>query len=345
MHRSLNGTKQFKEVARMKSKQWLETFVVFVVFVLTITVTATAKPITIKAVSFLPTNLATVANFKDYVDAINKRSKGELVIKWLGGPEIIKGKSQPDAVSTGAIDMVVMPLNFYGDMVPETQSFFLSHYTPSEERQRGYFDYLLKLGMRKMNIRYLGRLCPDRPFYILTKFPVKKPQTDLAGKKLGFDTATWQAMAKDLGMTLVLISVPDWYTSLDRGVVDAQAAPLTFIPDMSLYEVIRYVIDYPLFPANPVAGMVNLKVWDDIPQHLQNLMSNTWAEMEPQFGEFQREQVGKARKFALSKGVDFIKFSTEDEKWYLKTCYESFWRDIKTKVDPPTYTKLRKFLD
>jgi len=337
--------KTLKGGAQMKCKRWIETFVLLIVFVLAITVTATAKTITIKAVSFLPTNLATVAKFADYVDVINKRSKGELVIKWLGGPEIIKGKSQPDAVSTGAIDMVVMPLNFYADMVPETQSYFLSHYTPAEERQRGYFDYLLKLGMEKMKIRYLGRLCPERPFYILTKFPVRKPQTDLVGKKLGFDTATWRAMAEDLGMTLVLIAVPDWYTSLDRGVVDAQSAPLTFIPDMSFHEVIRYVIDYPLFPANPVAGMVNLKVWNNIPEHLQNLMSNTWAEMEPQFGAFQREQIEKARKFALDKGVEFIKFSTEDEKWYLNTSYESFWRDIKAKVDPETYTKLRGFLD
>ena len=120
----------------MNFKVWMRTFVLPALLTIAMSVPASAKPITIKAVTFLPTNLATVAKFADYVNVINKRAKGELTIKWLGGPEIIKGKSQPDAVSTGAIDMVVMPLNFYADMVPETQSFFLSHYSPAEERQR-----------------------------------------------------------------------------------------------------------------------------------------------------------------------------------------------------------------
>jgi TRAP-type C4-dicarboxylate transport system substrate-binding protein len=308
-------------------------------------VSSIAKPIVLKATSFLPTNLDTVAKFTDYVNTVNKRAKGELVIKWIGGPEVIKGNSQPDAVSTGIIDMSVLPLNFYSEMVPETQSIFLSHYSPTQERQRGYYDYLVKLGIEKMHIRYLGRLCPDRPFYLMTKFPVKNPKTDFAGKKLGFDTSTWKALASDLGMTLVLIPVPDWYTSLDRGMVDAQVAPLTYIPNMSLQDVIKYVIDYPLFPANPVVCVVNLKRWNSMPRHLQQLMSKTWEEMEPGFGEYQRAQIAKARRFALDKKVEFVKFSPEDAKWYLDTCYESFWRDLKTKVDAKTYTKLRGFLD
>ena len=72
---------------------------------------ASAKPVKLKAVSFLPTFLSTVRMFTKYTELVAERSKGRLTIKWLGGPEIMKGKSQPEAVSTGLIDISLLPLN------------------------------------------------------------------------------------------------------------------------------------------------------------------------------------------------------------------------------------------
>jgi len=42
----------------------------------------------------------------NYVDKVVARAGGEIKINWVGGPEVIPGAQQPDAIRTGAIDMI-----------------------------------------------------------------------------------------------------------------------------------------------------------------------------------------------------------------------------------------------
>ena len=58
-----------------------------------------AEPIVLKAIAFLPESNARTIVYRKWLDLINERAKGELVFDFLGGPEVIAYKEQPQAPS------------------------------------------------------------------------------------------------------------------------------------------------------------------------------------------------------------------------------------------------------
>ena len=86
----------------------------------------TAGPIVLKAVSFLPKGASPLADYGNYIDAVNERANGELVIDWIGGPEALPRFDQAEAVRTGVIDMTATPFMDYHDLAPAGMSVFLS---------------------------------------------------------------------------------------------------------------------------------------------------------------------------------------------------------------------------
>jgi len=295
---------------------------------------AAQKPITLKAVSFLPTFLATVSKFTDYTKLVAKRSKGQLTIKWLGGPEIMKGKSQPEAVSTGLIDISLLPFNWFEPKDPSARVITMSEWTPWEERKVGFYDYLQKIAKEKMNLHLIGRINPNRPFYMFTNFKPVNPKKDFKGKKIGFDGPEWASTFKALGASLVTVSVPEWYTALERGVTDAQMAPMTFVKNQSFFEVSKYIVDYPIAPANNVVAVVNLDKWKSLPPDMRDLMDKAWAELEPMFYDFQTKQAAASRQLATEKKMGFIKFSGAGEKWFLDVFDRTQWDILLEKGVP-----------
>ena len=62
-------------------------------------------PIVLKAVTFLAVAAVACRPLKMFIDKVNEKSKGELVIQLVGGPEVVPGSEQPMAVKRGVVDM------------------------------------------------------------------------------------------------------------------------------------------------------------------------------------------------------------------------------------------------
>ena len=60
---------------------------------------AIAKEKQLKAVSFLPTNHPFVTTVKVWADRVNDACKGELKVNLVGGPEVIPGLEQIEALA------------------------------------------------------------------------------------------------------------------------------------------------------------------------------------------------------------------------------------------------------
>ena len=71
-------------------------FLVVVCF--TITSPAMAGPKTLKAVSFLPKDHPLCAMIHVWVERVNAQCKDAIKIDWVGGPEVIPGFDQAEAV-------------------------------------------------------------------------------------------------------------------------------------------------------------------------------------------------------------------------------------------------------
>ena len=122
----------------------------------------------LKAVHFLPGFMDICKDFVELTNWINKQAKGELKIKVLGGPDVIPPHEQAEALRKGIIDCLMCPTEYYKPLLPEATVFHLGMLTPAEERQSGFYDFMVDRH-KKFGIFYAGRTRAADPFFVYLK--------------------------------------------------------------------------------------------------------------------------------------------------------------------------------
>ncbi|MGI9333500.1 MAG: TRAP transporter substrate-binding protein DctP, partial [Gammaproteobacteria bacterium] len=177
----------------------------------------------VRAVAAFPKSVLFTKSFLRYVDKVNAGGKGIVQIQFAGGPEVIKGLDQGDAVRRGAIEMAYVPGSYYPGVVPETDALVGSNMTPMEQRSSGGTALFNEIHQKKLNAYYLGHIDGGVVFHI---YMIDKPalkadgRLDLAGVKLRGAPIYREFFTDYLGATYVQVRVPEVYTALERGTVD-----------------------------------------------------------------------------------------------------------------------------
>jgi len=298
-----------------------------------------ASEITLKMVTFLPKDDVNLTAWWAYVDEVNKKSKGEVVIKLVGGPEAIPAFKQFDAVRSGVVDMIFGCESYYGGAVTGAAYIHLSQLTPPEERKSGYFDLRADI-LKKQNIVYLGRPEHGAWFHLFTNKAVKRPQ-ELAGQKIR-TSATYEPFVKSIGAVPITLPGSEVYTALERGVVDGYAWSVLGNVSMGWPEVCKYIIEPRIYAMN-LENLINLNSWEKIPKPMQKLMSDLMIENEAKFTKVFVELGDKELQAMQAKGMKFIKFSPEDTQWYVDLAYKAGWDEV-IKKNADLGPKLRKLL-
>jgi TRAP-type C4-dicarboxylate transport system substrate-binding protein len=291
--------------------------------------TVSAAEVTFKAIAFIPKNHALMSQTVVWVDMINKEMAGKVKINYVGGPEVIPGMQQAEAVKNGVIDIAFNPTAYYQNIFPEAGAFILSQYTPSEERKPGgFYDYMVKQHER-INIRYIGRVMWT-PFYL---WPNKEVKTlaDLKGMKMR-TSALYDRFMKALGIVPVTIPAGDTYTGLERGTVEGFGWPNMGPRKMGWVEVVKNVIDLPFYSSNNILAIMNLDKWKKLPKDVQDQMIAVTAKFEPiMYNYF--VQAGNNEWAELDKlGIKRIKFSDAENKKYIDTAYQVEWDNLAKKI-------------
>ncbi|MFH1951878.1 MAG: TRAP transporter substrate-binding protein DctP [Pseudomonadota bacterium] len=300
-----------------------------------------AKTFTLSYVSFVP--LANKVEFqlvkKGFIDKVNERAKGELVINVRGGPEVIHPFELGVSVQRGVIDYALIPTAFFENLVPAADSTKLSIYTADEERKNGVYEYILEM-YKKSGLYYLGRHATDPAFFFLfMNKRVEKPE-DFKGLKLGGSTA-FHGFYQELGCALTTLPIPEYHSAMERGVVDGLTSSLYVALQFGLQDVTKYVISPGFYRATP-AHVINLNTWNSLPKHLQQLMTDCMAEFEKEYVVLER----KERILALEKwkesGREIIELSPEVAAWYLKAASEGSWKYAEKRFPGDVAPRLRE---
>jgi len=257
-----------------------------------------AKNITLKAVSFQAKTAKVLKTYGMYIKMVNERAKGELEIKWVGGPDAIPRLEQANAVKSGVIDMAGLPASYYMSIVPTAfNTCILSEYTPMEEHKNGVYDFQVE-EHAAAGMRFIGRLETNHTFHCGVKEKVSRPQ-DLAGKKIR-SMGLYNYFIKALGASPVKIAHTETYTALERGVVDGYMFPFSDVADLSLYEVCKYFIDHTFYESGNLVIIMNLEKFNSLPKHLQKVMVDAMIDLEPMMYEIFGKDQAAAKKKMLS---------------------------------------------
>jgi TRAP-type C4-dicarboxylate transport system substrate-binding protein len=337
--------------AKMVSKKWF----IFMTVVLGLCLSfsmglisanqAQAKTITIKAISAWPTNDGSVKeDYLGFIENANKAFKekypGQLEIKYIGGPETIPTRDQPEAIRVGTVDMYFGTPAYYVGIAPAANTSKMTQLTPWEERESGAHALFDEIHRKKLDAVYLGRLGNQIPFQLWLNVKVKTPD-DIKGLRIRV-SPMYIDFTKALGATPIEAKPGDIYQGLERGVFDGTFWPFTKYIDWGFQEVTKYVVGPGIYNVcHPV--LVNLDKWNSLSADLQNLLVEVMKQEERAVVSRDYAKIESERKKLKAAGLEFIEFSPEDTKRYIDLSQSSGWEGL-VKRSPEEGPKLRKML-
>jgi TRAP-type C4-dicarboxylate transport system substrate-binding protein len=334
--------KEKKEGNSMKKRLAFTLFVVFFAFTVLVTQYGLAKAerFTLKAVTAWPKTASEYKAFATFTDLMEqmvaKKYPGELKIQYIGGPEAVKTPDQVQALQRGMVDMVFTTSAYYLSVLPEVDALKLSDFTPSEERASGAWAYMNDLH-EKIGIYYLARLGLGTKFHLYLKKPIKS--ADLKGLNIRVSPMYLQVI-KGLGGNPVVIPPTEVYVALERNVVDGYCWPSVGIGDWGWQKQTKYVVD-PGFYNVPNPLLVNLKIWNNLPQKLRDLLTDAAKEAEKKVVAAFNEMEKQERPILLKEGIQVIDLPPAEKEKFLKVAYDEGWKDLVGK-SPVAGAKLKE---
>lgn len=225
-----------------------------------------AKPIVLKAGSTWEESLLWNDGLTIFAKIIEERSKGELTVKFVGGPETFPTFESTEMLRKEVIDLLNTASTFYTKALPAAFTMIVSEASAEQERKSGFYDAMNKLHIKNMNVLYLGRL-DDLKYVFVFKKPINKPDfTGLKIRSLPFSLS----LIKALGGSPIVVAPPELYSALEKGVVDGYGWPTVGHVERKFPEIAKYYIDHTYYRVSCVL-LMNKPTYDRLPPHLQKL--------------------------------------------------------------------------
>lgn len=292
---------------------------------------AKSSKIVLRAVSAWNKTYHQSAALLHFIDLVNKKSEGKVQIRWIGGPELIKGPNQLDALSRGTVDIVnASPDYFFGEVpagaimemgVPAGVCTFQSEYRVFHS---GIWQLLDKIYQKKANAKVLGYTPPFLPFYIWTaRKKITKPE-DLARLTVRTFGGCTDVLVKALGGSPVRIASGEVYLALKTGTVDGALRSAVALEKTNEWEVLHYGLDFPIAIRGGSYLWMNLDKWNSLPKNIQDLLLECQSETEKMMStQFSPKLQSEAMNFVKSKGIVMTRFSKEEEERYTEKVSKS----------------------
>lgn len=282
---------------------------------------AAPERVELTAVSLFPVMSPEVIPLGMLKEKVEAKTNGDLTINWLGGPEVIDGFDQGSAVQNAVVDMSFLFSGSHAGLVPATEVLQKSTITPEQELEVGAWD-LMNKEYNKAGLFFLGRHGPTNNFfYVLTNKKVARPQ-DLAGQRLG-DGTIGRNFLSALGAIPVTTDYAEAYTSVERGVLDGWAFPLSSLTFFGFHEVNKYVINHP-FLSNDMLYIINLDKWNSLPSRFQDVLIEAKAEIDAEWPPIYDGISGEVWQ-EMMKTMEVITFSPADVEFWYQTAYSAEW--------------------
>ena len=313
----------------------------------TATVQAAAKkPVKLTWVSIVPLIPGTGPFFmnKFFFEEVNKKSNGEIIWEFLGGPEVIAHADLGNAVKNGIIGAATPSFGAYEAIVPGVMGMILSNLTLDEEQvPGGLHDYAVEQH-KKGGLMFLGRGTPSETDFFYTFLRNKKAETKEDFAKLNLAVVTsGRPAVQAWGATPISVASEETYTSLERGMVNGiAAAALANGVTQGLREVIDYVIDVPYYKGS-LSCIMNLDSFNGLTAGQQKLLIDTYREAERKIIVASAETDAKRRSLIEQAGVEFYKLSPEMAEWYVTGAYRAGW-EYQAKRFPEQTAAMRAFM-
>ncbi len=289
---------------------------------------ALSAEVTLRGASCFPIGSPPSRPFEALVKELNKRGKGVVQIKLLGGaPAIGSPFTLTQKMAKGAYDLVGCTEAYFGNVLPEAPVYRLAEFTYAHLRTNGGLAYMSKL-MAAKNIHFVARHHDFGKFHLWLSKKGKITKPDLTGLHLRV-APVYTAFFKSLGATTQRSNIGQVYTYMENGTVQGYGWPaLGWVP--SWVKVTAYRVE-PGFYNATLHTMVNLRKWKSLTTAQQDVITQVGLQFErnsessaPKF----QAALKKQKAWMASKGMKAINFMGADRKKWLTAANAAAWGEV-----------------
>jgi TRAP-type C4-dicarboxylate transport system substrate-binding protein len=287
----------------------------------------TVKPIELKFGHYNPpTGRTTVKYLNVWAKNVEEATKGQVKVTMYPSASLFQAKDTLESIIGGVADIGWTSLGYQPGAYPLTSVMNL----PFLNLPSGKVD-ARSLGQGAINSHILQELYETMPeikaeyskvkllflhtsdaFFLATKKKTVANIADLKGMKIRENSGPQLEMWKLLGASPVMMTMPDVYEAMDKGITDGTTLAWAAIPTYKLDEVTKYWTDAPLYLAE-FEIIMNLDSWNklspDIQKAIMSVSGIKGAEFagESAFGEDVKTEVltqskNKLERVALDAG-------------------------------------------
>jgi len=294
---------------------------------------AQAKPkVVLRAVSVWEKPIIFAKPLLELMTRVEKKSDGELVIEWKGGPEAVPPFQSAEPVAKGVFEIVHTSPTFYASAIPEANAIYLEKGSPKSLHASGAIKLMDEIHREKLGVVFLGSLASNFGFTILTKAPARNLEF-FKGKKIR-TTPLYTPMLKALGAATVTIAPAEIYPALERGVVDGLAWPEMGIEERKFHEVVKYIL-LPTYYEVRYGTLMNRAAYEKLPLHLQKVLHEAVRETEEWGARAFREEADKEQERLRKLGMEMVQLPDAEGKRFLQIARDALWEQVMK--DSPKY--------
>jgi TRAP-type C4-dicarboxylate transport system substrate-binding protein len=256
------------------------------------------------------------------ISMINENGKAvNLKARYVGGPEVFNPFEGAASLQKGVVDIAYTAAAYTTGVIPEVDAMKLMKSKPWDDRKSGAFALMNKWHEEK-GLEFLARASTGQGFQGFLTKNITKP--DLKGLTMRV-VPIYVPLIKALGATGVNTAGGEVYTALERGTVQGFWWGGREIRTWGWQEVCKYIWGPPFWTVD-VYVMMNKKKWDALDPSQRDALTKMMMEYEHKTHDAQVKNQDDITKDLLAKGMQEIKFSPADEKWYIDMAYTEGWK-------------------
>ncbi len=274
------------------------------------------------------------------IDWVEERSNGELIIEHKGGGEAIGMREQFSALQAGVIDVNLAPASFHFATYPFAQLIHLAKTNSDGRLPKEVKEYLYEK-YAEVGVRFLESSKIWQPWYMFLTDVKPTTMDDLKGLKIAQPGSTAHGDFVDAtGATQISMTTTEHYSALERGLADGVVFG-TDLYTLGLDEVVKYIVLPPYKTENNVAVFTNLETWNNLPKHLQDVLTEVADDLAIEGLKRDIVDADKHWKIIIEAGLETTTLPPADAEKYVTFYWTKNWEQVQ-EWDPVEYEIMRE---
>lgn len=314
----------------------------------------TAKPIEVNFAEQDPAvGWGPVYAWQPMIKMMEEATNNRIKINYYPGQTLCKGVDAWNSLKSGIVDMAWCFHGYWANLTPLADVITLP-FMPIPSAEAGS-AVLWRLYEKYPNMKkgfadnYIQLLWTGQSYFIITTKKQVKTLEDLKGMKMRTIGGPPVEMWKKLGAVPMSTPMPEYYLSLQKGVLDGGGAPWEAVEDNRLMEAVKYYTYVPLYaPYFSIAW--NWNKWNSLPKDIQDAIMDCCGGLKgSMYGG--RQMFDTATKegpeLVRKEGFPIVEYTVppaEVDRWR-KIAGEPLWDEWVKKMEDAGYAEARDILN